>query len=208
MISLAILAGYLAGLVIVVLAYAAEHSRIAFGSYALYGNGAIIVPVVLAPFALYPGWVWLLSRPGDRRLEAALYTLGLHFGIGMAGVLAALLGTSAPGLTLADLAPGILLSGTLFVIPAALVGAGTLWLVRSGRLPVTPLTTAFAIVIAALTVPLFGFGLGILSGGAVGLALERPRSRIAIGAALLVLCVVVANALIVAALFAPAGPSR
>jgi len=204
-IPLATLTGYIAGLVIVVLAYAAEHSRIAFGSYALYGNGAIIVPVILAPFALYPGWAWLLAHDGDRRLEAALYTVGLHFGVGMGGVVSALLNPQSSEVTVADLAPGILLSGTLFVIPAALVGAATLWVVRSGRLAITPLTAAFAIVIAALTVPLFGFGLGVLSGGAVALALERPARSIAIGVALLVLCTVVGNALIVASLLAPSA---
>ena len=82
MIPLAIVAGYIAGLIVALLTVTAEHSRIALGSYALYGNGSIIVLVILAPFALYPGWAWLLAREGDRRLEAALYTVGLHFGVG------------------------------------------------------------------------------------------------------------------------------
>jgi hypothetical protein len=55
-------------------------------------------------------------------------------------------------------------------------------------------------VIAGLTVPLFGFGLGILSGGAVALGLERPERRVAITVALLALLVIVGNALIVAAI--------
>ena len=49
MIPLAIVAGYLAGLIVACLTVTAEHSRIAFGSYALYGNGAIIVLAILAP---------------------------------------------------------------------------------------------------------------------------------------------------------------
>ena len=61
MIPLASAAGYLAGLVVAFLTVSAEHSRIALGSYALSGNGAIIVLAVLAPFALYPGWSWLLA---------------------------------------------------------------------------------------------------------------------------------------------------
>jgi hypothetical protein len=196
----AVLAGYLAGLVIALLTYAAEHSRIAFGGYALYGNGALIVPVILAPFALYLGWVWLLSQPGDRRLECALYTVGLHFGVGMNAVLPVFLGPQPSAATPADLLPGFLLSGAFFVLPAALVAAGTLWLVRSGRLSIAPLSAAFAMVIAGLTVPLFGFGLGILSGGAVALGLERPERRVAITVALLALLVIVGNALIVAAI--------
>jgi hypothetical protein len=206
-IPLAILAGYVAGVVVNLITYAFEHSRIAFGNYALYGNGAIIVLIILAPFALYPGWAWLLALKGDRRLEAALYTVGLHLGVGMGQIISAVLNPQAANVSFGDMVPGILLSGTLVVIPAALVGAATLWLVRSGRLAITPLTTAFAIVIAALTVPLFGFGLGILSGGGVGLALERPERRIAIGIALLVLCIVVANVLTIAFLLAPTSPT-
>ena len=206
MIPLSIVAGFLAGLVIAVLAVAAENSRIAFGSYALYGNGALIVPAILAPFALYPGWAWLLARDGDRRLEAALYTLGLHFGVGMISVLEAVLYPQSADVTLLSALPGFVLTGALFVIPAALFGAGTLWLIRSGRVAITPLTAAFGIVIAALTALLFGAGLGILSGGAVALALERPARRAAIGAALLVLLIVVGNAPFIPALFTPSGP--
>jgi hypothetical protein len=209
MIPLAILAGYIAGLVVAVLAVAAEHSRIAFGSYALYGNGALIVPAILAPFALYPGWAWLLAHEGDRRLEAALYTLGLHFGVGMISVLEVVLYPQSADLTLVNAVPGFLLSGALFVIPAALVAAGTLWLIRSRRIAVTPLTAAFAIVIAALTALLFGAGLGILSGGAIAIALERPARRTMIGIALLILVVVVGNAPFIPALFTPSsGPTR
>jgi hypothetical protein len=207
MIPLAILAGFVAGVIVNLITYAFEHSRIAFGSYALYGNGAIIVLIILTPFALYPGWAWLLAQKGDRRLEAALYTVGLHLGVGMGTVVSAALNPEVTSVALGDMLPGILMTGALTVIPAALIGATTLWLVRSGRLAITPLTAAFAIVIAALTVPLFGFGLGILSGGAVGLALERPERRVAIGIALLALCIVVANALTIAFLFAPTSPT-
>jgi hypothetical protein len=204
-IPLVILAGYFAGIVVAALAVAAEHSRIAFGGYALSGNGALIVPAILAPFALYPGWSWLLAREGDRRLEAALYTLGLHFGVGMTSVLDALFFPQSADVTVANAIPGFLLTGALFVIPAAFFAAATLWLLRSGRLTVTPLSAAFGIVIAALTALLFGAGLGILSGGAVALALERPTRRATIGVVLLVLLIVVGNAPFIPALFTPGG---
>jgi hypothetical protein len=203
----AVLAGFVAGSVVAVVAVAAENSRIAFGTYALYGNGAIIVPAILAPFALYPGWAWLLAHEGDRRLEAALYVLGLHFGVGMLSVLEAVLYPQSADVTLLSAAPGLLLTGALFVIPAALFGAATLWLIRSGRLAITPLTAAFGIVMAALTALLFGAGLGILSGGAVALALERPARRTAIGAVLLVVLILVGNAPFIPALFTPSGPT-
>jgi hypothetical protein len=202
------LAGYLAGLVIAILAFAAENSRIAFGGYALYGNGALIVPAILAPFALYPGWVWLLARQGDRRLEAALYTLGLHFGVGTWALLEVVLNPQSATVTLLSAAPGFLLSGALFVLPAALLAAATLWLVRSRHVAITPLTGAFGFVIAALTGLLFGVGLGILSGGAVALALDSPARRTAIGIALLVLLIVAANAPIIAAIVTSSGPLR
>lgn len=203
MIPLAIGAGYLAGLIVAVLTVAAEHSQIAFGSYALYGNGALIVPAILAPFALYPGWAWLLAHEGDRRLEAALYTVGLHIGVGMIGVLDALLYPQSADVTFLSALPGMMLTGSLFVIPAAVFGAATLWLIRSGRLEIAPLTAAFGIVIAALTALLFGAGLGILSGGAVALALERPARTTTIGIVLLVLVIVVGNAPFIPALLTP-----
>lgn len=207
MIPLAILAGYIAGVIVALLTVAAEHSRIAFGSYTLSGNGAIIVLAILAPFALYPGWAWLLARKGDRRLEAALYTLGLHFGVGMLSVLEVVLYPQSTDTTLLSAAPGFLLTGTLFVIPAALFAAATCWLVRSGRVEISPLTAAFGIVIAGLTALLFGAGLGILSGGAVALSLERPERRVTIGIVLLVLCIIVGNAPFIPALFTPSGPT-
>ena len=203
MIPLAIVAGYIAGVLVAVITIAAEHSTISFGGYALSGNGAIIVLAVFAPFALYPGWAWLLAREGDHRLEAALYTLGLHLGVGMLSVLEVLLFPQRTDVTLLSAAPGFLLTGALFVIPAALLAAATLWLVRSGHLAVTPLTAAFGIVIAGLLALLFGAGLGILSGGAVALAVERPARRVTIGVVLLVLCVLVGNAPFAPALFAP-----
>jgi hypothetical protein len=203
LIPLAILAGYVAGVVVILVELAAERSGIEVGSYALSGNGALIVPFILVPFALYPGWTWLLAHGENRRLEAALYTLGLHFGVGMGGVLSALVNPQSSGVTAASLAPGILLSGAFFVLPAALVAATTLWLIRSGRLGVTPLTAGFGIVIAALTSLLLGAGLGILSGGAVALGLERPTDRVTIGIVLLVLVIVCGNAPFIPTMLTP-----
>ena len=206
--AIALLGGYLAGLVIAILAFAAENSRIAFGSYALYGNGALVVPAILAPFALYPGWVWLLAREGDRRLDAALYVVGLHIGVGMWAVLEVVFSTQSGSVSLLSAAPGFLLSGALFVLPAALLAAATLWLVRSRHVAITPLTAAFGFLIAALTSLLFGVGLGILSGAAVALGLDRPARRIVIGIALLVLLIVAGNSPIIAAIVTSSGSTR
>jgi hypothetical protein len=121
----------------------------------------------------------------------------------MVSVIEAVLFPQSVDVTLLSAVPGFVLTGVLFVIPAALFGAATLWLVRSGHVPITPLTASFGIVIATLTALLFGAGLGILSGGAVALALERPARRVTIGIALLVLLIIVGNAPLVAALVMP-----
>jgi len=94
------------------------------------------------------------------------------------------------------------------VLPAALLAAATLWLVRSRHVGITPLTAAFGFLIAALTGLLFGVGLGILSGGAVALGLDRPERRIAIGIALLVLLIVAGNSPIIAAIVTSGGATR
>ena len=110
--------------------------------------------------------------------------------------------------TLLSAAPGVLLNGSLFVIPAAVVAAGTLWLIGSGRMPITPLTEAVGVISAALTARRFGAGLGILSGGAFALARERPSRRLVIGAVLLIVLIVVGNAPFIPALFATVEPIR
>lgn len=205
MIALALFAGYLAGLIIIGLTFVISNSRIAFGNLALSGNGALIVPFILAPFALYPGWVWLLSRAGDRRLEAALFVTGLALGVGTPGAISAVQYAQSENVPLLSLGPGVLLGGALPVAPAALICAATLWLVRSGKVDVTPLTAAFGIVIAALTVPLLGAGLGVLSGGATALALERPSRSVTIGLLLLALFALASSApFVYFALFATA----
>ena len=58
-------AGLLVGAVIAVVTVVHEHSQVGFGAYALYGNGALIVPSLLAPYALYPGWTAVLRRRGS-----------------------------------------------------------------------------------------------------------------------------------------------
>src|ERR671936_2990428 len=72
--------GFAAGAIIAIVTVLAEHSRIGFGSYALYGNGAIILPALLAPWAVYWGWTWILAR-GGAGLEMALFIVGLNFGV-------------------------------------------------------------------------------------------------------------------------------
>ncbi len=119
---LTLAAGLLAGGIIAALTVFLEHSRIAFGAYALYGNGSLIVPSLVAPFALYPGWTWALRR-GGRALELSINVAGLHFGVGLISAFDVIFFPQDPDLTLLDALPGFLLSGAIFVLPAALLAA-------------------------------------------------------------------------------------
>src|SRR2546430_435985 len=126
--TLVALAGFIAGTLIAVLTVLAEHYGPTFGRYALLGNGALILPALLAPFAIFLGWTWARSR-GGRALELALFVVGLHFGVGVISILDALLYPSSAEITVADALPGFLFSGALFVLPAALLALGAYWIV-------------------------------------------------------------------------------
>jgi len=187
-----IAAGLLAGTLGAVLTVVAERSRIAFDSYALFGNGALIVPSLYAPYAIFAGWTWVVRR-GGKALELALFAVGLHLGIGMISVLEILFFPSIGGLTLLDAAPGFIFTGAIFVDPAALLAALALWGVRvaSGRRLVVAI--AVSVFVATVLGFVFGIGLGVLAGAAVGLA-ERERSRtLQIAVVLAVLVIVLGN---------------
>ena len=198
-----LIAGLAAGIAIAVVTVLVEHSRIAFNSYALYGNGALIVPSILAPFALYPAWTWIRSW-GGRALEMAVFVVGLHFGVGAISILEVLFFPSSPDLTIADAAPGFLLTGAIYVLPAALLAALAFWITQ--RLSGNALILAAVVgVLFAVLLSVLGIGLGILAGGAVAFAQRVPRQRIALGVALFVAMVLVANMPLVAALTTPLG---
>ncbi len=188
---LLVAAGFAAGTIIAILTVLAEHSRIAFGGYALYGNGALIVPALLVPFALYPGWLWALDR-GGRALELALFVVGLHLGVGTW----ALLDTSFFARTespIGDALPGLLFTGTYLVVPASLLAGLAYWVLSSGRVALGAPAIAVAVVAAFLLVPAYWAGLGLLAGMSVAAARRAPARRVVIGAALLVAIVVVGN---------------
>ncbi len=176
-------AGLLAGATIAVLTVALEHSPIAFGAYALYGNGSLIAPSLLAPFALYPGWTWILRR-GGHALELALYVVGLHFGVGAISILEVLFFPQDPDLTLVDALPGLLLTGAIFVLPAALLAGTALWAMRRAPAALLSVAAGAAVVVAAVLGFVYGIGLGVLAGAAVAMAERRAASAPLIGLAL------------------------
>jgi hypothetical protein len=201
-VALAVAAGLAAGLLISILTVLAEHSRLAINSYALYGNGALIVPGILGAFALYPGWTWIRSR-GGQALEMALFVVGLHFGVGLTSVLEVLFFPSAADLTLADALPGLFLTGAIFVLPAALLAGLAYWI--GTRVHGTSLAIAISagVLVAPFLAIFWGVGLGILSGGAVALAERAPFQRVAIGFVLFVVVIIVGNLPLIGALTAP-----
>src|SRR5437870_13467431 len=76
--------GLLCGVAIALATVLIEHSRIEFGHYALYGNGAFAVPAIGVPLALYAGWTELARSHAERarRVAVALFTAGLALGVG------------------------------------------------------------------------------------------------------------------------------
>lgn len=197
-----VLAGFVAGTLTAVLTVLAEHSRLAFNSYALFGNGALIVPALLAPFSLYPGWVWALRR-GGRGLELALFVLGLHFGVGMISILEVLVFPTDSTLDFADALPGFLLSGAVFVLPAALLAGAALWIGSRAHGAALSAAIVVGVIASAFLAIAFGAGLGILAGGAVALERRVPRRTVFIGVGLFIALIVVGNLPFVGALMTP-----
>jgi hypothetical protein len=200
--ALAVLLGLAAGVVIAALTVLVEHSRIAFNSYALYGNGALIVPGILCAFLLYPGWTWIRSR-GGQALEMALFVVGLHFGVGLTSVLEVLFFPSAADLTLVDAVPGLFLTGAIFVLPASLLAGLAHWVGMRVHGMSLVIASSVGILLASFLAIFWGIGLGILAGGAVALAQRAPLRRVAIGIALLVLVIVIGNLPLIGALTTP-----
>jgi len=201
-VKVALGAGLVAGALIAILTVSLEHGRIAFGAYALYGNGALIAPSLLAPFALYPVWTWTLRR-GGRALELAVYVVGLHFGLGLTSPLEVVFFPSDPDLTLVDALPGLLLTGAIFVLPAALLAGFALWAVRRAPDSLIGVAVVVAVVTAALLGFVYGIGLGVLAGAAVALAERRPQGAVVIGLGLAMLVLVLGNLPYLSLLFAP-----
>ena len=169
---LTFLAGGAIGLAILLLTQVLSDTRIAFGPWALNGNGALAVPFLGFPLAIYAGWVLLSDRFGGRDRTTALiaFSIGLILGAGLLGLFFAL--------------PMTLVTGAIYAtwMRGALVK-------RSDTL----LWIAFAVSVVIGALPVLGlFGVALLPGSLVLLAREKPRPiRIALGALLLLATVVI-----------------
>jgi len=94
-----------AGVAISAIAKVLETSRLAFGPFAFYGNGALIVLSLGAGLAIFGLWTWVL-RSGRGRRELLWSAIGLYLGVGTVAL---------PSL------PGMLFTGIIFVLPTAAV---------------------------------------------------------------------------------------
>ncbi len=192
---LALASGIGGGVAIALVTSAAERSRIAFGPFALYGNGALGVPAFLVPVALFIGWAGLLRGRGRAPVvPMLLFALGLAVGSGAWGIL----DQGLPGIV------GGIFTGLLFVIPTALLAVATIALFRSRRIPTNPVAVSAALVLGTLVllIPpvsyLGGFGVGGIASGAATVAASRGGSipaAFALGLALLALMLAQAFAL-------------
>ena len=190
------LSAVLAGAAIGLLMRAVETSRIAFGPFALYGNGALIVPAALLPLAIYALWTALGRRQTQPPWAPAILSLvGLNVGLGAYQIAAdpGALGPETPALVVLN--P----FGLLFIVPPAVLAALTVWLFRSGRIPTTPVAVSAAVLLGVLAgaVPPLAFAGGLASAGiVVGAAIVAAlRARaiwapFVVGGALLLLLLV------------------
>jgi hypothetical protein len=165
---MALVAGGAIGLAIFLVTQILSETRIAFGPWALSGNGALAMPFVGFPLAIYAGWTYLADRHAGRdlALRLASYSLGLVVGAGVFGLFFGL--------------PMVLVTGAIYGVWAR--GAAVR---KSDRL----LWVAFAIsaIIGAL-VPLFGAA--FLPGSLILLGRGKSRrARIALGALLVAVTV-------------------
>jgi len=182
----AFLAGGAIGLVILLLTQILTDTQISFGPWALNGNGALAMPFLGFPLAIYAGWTVLGDTHEGRDLGAQLisFSLGLILGAGLLGFFFAL--------------PVALVTGAVYATWAR--GA---MVKRSDTL----LWIAFAVSVIVGALPFLGlFGVALLPGRVILLARDKPRStRIWLGA-LLVLATVVIVFGIPVVFPAPAAP--
>lgn len=162
---LAFLAGGGVGLVIFVATQILSDTQLRFGSWALNGNGALAVPFLGFPLALYAGWTALADRHEGRDLAVRLvaFSLGLILGAGPFGVFFAL--------------PIALVTGAVYAT----------WMRGSAvKRSDTLLWVAFAASVLIGALPVLGlFGVALLPGSLILLARDKPRAtRVALGALL------------------------
>lgn len=174
---MAFVLGLAAGLAIALLTRAVETSRVAFGPFALYGNGALVVPGVGVPFALFALWSWVL-RWRRSRAELVWSAVGLHLGLGMVAVLGG-------GLSPASI-PGLLFTGLVFVVPVAVIAYLVYAAFASNRIPTSAgVLTALVLVGLMIAAVLSPLGSGLITAAFLYAATRaRPPIQVWLGGAM------------------------
>jgi hypothetical protein len=162
---LTFLAGAAIGLAVLLLTQVLSDTQVEIGPWALNGNGALAVPFIGFPLAIYAGWTVLADRHDGRELTVQLvaFSVGLILGAWLLGI--------------------------FFAMPMALVTAAVyaIWM-RGSAVKRSDLLLWIAfvasVVIAAL--PVLGlFGVALLPGSLILLARDKPAAaRIGLGALL------------------------
>jgi len=174
--------GLITGFVIAGAWVALEHSGSLIppiGPFALSGNGAFAAAEVLVPIAIFWGWSWATNRWSGRSLiPATSYTIGLAVGVGVAVPVDAVFFPANPESTLANSIPGLVATGTIFVLAPAIVAAAFYLPLKSGRIPTNAIVLALGYLIGlplALLYPMIT--MGTVAGTAAGHAWKSPGAK-------------------------------
>ncbi|HEX6060579.1 MAG TPA: hypothetical protein VF001_00795 [Candidatus Limnocylindria bacterium] len=169
---LTFLAAAAVGLAILVVTQVLSVTRLELGPWALNGNGALAVPFVGFPLAIYAGWTLLADRYLGRDLVVQLVAFSV-------------------GLTL-----GAWVLGILFGLPVALATGAVcaIWMRGTAvKRSDTLLWIAFAASVALGALPILGlFGVALLPGSLILIARDKSTAaRIALGALLVAATMVI-----------------
>ncbi|HET8567616.1 MAG TPA: hypothetical protein VFM93_01355 [Candidatus Limnocylindria bacterium] len=170
-------AGTACGLAVALLMGAVETSRLAIGPLAFYGNGALVVPAVAIPVALYALWAWAVRAARPVALAvAAVAGLEAGFALGVALTVGNFPGSLGSGA----------LSGLLFVVVPAVIAGFVVTAARA--IPeFARASTLFGLVVVSLPFMLLlpFVAMGVLAGAFVVASARAERAgSIALGALL------------------------
>lgn len=180
------IAGLVWGLLIAAIQVASEHYGPSFGAIAFNGNGALALPGILIPLAIFWAWTWITNRWSGRSfIPGIAFTAGLYLGYGVSAPLDAVLFPQNPQSTLANSVPALLALGAIFVLPPALIAGAIYWVLRSERFPANALviTVLYLIGLTAAVAPVLGpiVAGGVIAGTAAGHSWRAAGARGPIG---------------------------
>lgn len=177
-----LITGLITGIVIAGAGVALEHygsviPRI--GPFALSGNGALAAAEILVPIAIFWGWSWATNRWSGRSLiPTTLYTLGLAVGVGIAVPIDAVFYPANSDSTLSNSIPGLVATGTIFVLLPAIVAAAIYLPLKAGRIPTNAIVLAVGYLIGLPLGPLYPMiTMGTVAGTAAGHAWKSPGAK-------------------------------